>query len=224
MIEVSPDQLKQAVESQHGGKATFVKSVPIHEEHKGRTVWNGAVQVYDLADSPSGATRAYAWSHGLSDGKRRFFAVLAAGYVTSPAKAVQAAIVAEARQTFHEGRVTQTDEENRRLDEVTNQLGNILRKGLSKVPGVDFGLLYRHPKDSALDGDPALKVPPEPIEADFLPVAPGFFARLLLDDVAARKIEFEGRTYGGLVIADRLPRLIRSYLKWYATTKNAYGL
>lgn len=42
----------------------------------------------------------------------------------------------------------------------------------------------------------------------------------LLDDVAARKIEFEGRTYGGLVIADRLLRLIRSCLKWYSTKKN----
>lgn len=97
MPEVSPDQLKQAVESQHGGKATFVQSVPVHEEHKGQTVWNGAVQVYDLADSPSGATRAYAWSHSLPDGQRRFFAVLHTGPITGPREAVRAAIVAEAR-------------------------------------------------------------------------------------------------------------------------------
>jgi hypothetical protein len=76
MTDVPPDQRKQAVESQHGGKATFVQSMPIHEEHKGQTVGNGAVQVFDLADSPSGAARAYAWSHSLPDGKRRFFAVL----------------------------------------------------------------------------------------------------------------------------------------------------
>lgn len=81
------------------GKATFVQSVPIHEEHKGQTVWNGAVQVYDLADSPSGATRAYAWSHNLPDGKRRFFAVLHTGPITGPREAVRAAIVAEARAT-----------------------------------------------------------------------------------------------------------------------------
>ena len=42
----------------------------------------------------------------------------------------------------------------------------------------------------------------------------------LLDDVAGRKIVFEGRTYGGLVIADRLLRLIRACLKWYSTKKN----
>ncbi len=97
MTEVSTDQLKQAVESQHGGTATHVQSVPVNETHKGQEVWNGAVQVYDLAGSPSGATRAYAWSHGLADGKRRFFAVLHGGPITGPREAVRAAIVAEAR-------------------------------------------------------------------------------------------------------------------------------
>jgi hypothetical protein len=97
MTEVSPDQLKQTVESQHGGTATFVQSVPIHEERKGQTVWNGAVQVYDLVGSPSGATRAYAWSYGLPDGQRRFFAVLHTGPITGPREAVRAAIVVEAR-------------------------------------------------------------------------------------------------------------------------------
>ena len=97
MTDVSTDQLKRAVVSQHGGAATFVQSVPIHEEHKGQTVWNGAVQVYDLADSPSGATRAYAWSYGLPDGKRRLFVVLHTGLITGPREAVRAAIVAEQR-------------------------------------------------------------------------------------------------------------------------------
>ncbi len=95
MTEGSTDQLKHAVESQHGGTATFVQSVPIHEEFRGKTVWNGAVQVYDLADSPSGATRAYAWSYGLPDGKRRFIAVLHVPPIIGPREAVRAAIVAE---------------------------------------------------------------------------------------------------------------------------------
>jgi hypothetical protein len=97
MTEVSPDQLKQAVESQHGGRATFIQSVPVHESSNGQTVWNGAVQVFHLEDSPSGATRAYAWSYGLPDGKRRIFAVLQTGPINSPRDAVRAAIVAEAR-------------------------------------------------------------------------------------------------------------------------------
>jgi hypothetical protein len=96
MAEVSPDQLKRAVEAQHGGRATHVQSVPVHESRNGQTIWNGAVQVYDLADSPSGATRAYAWSHGFPDGKRQLFAVLHAGPVTGPREAVRA-IVAQSR-------------------------------------------------------------------------------------------------------------------------------
>jgi hypothetical protein len=97
MTEVAADQLKRAVESQHGGKATFVRSVPIHEELKGKTIWNGAVQVYDLADSPSGATRAYAWSCGLPNGNRRSVAVLHIPPILGPRDAVKADIMTEAR-------------------------------------------------------------------------------------------------------------------------------
>ncbi len=95
MTQVSPDQLKQAVESQHGGTASHVQSVPVHESLRGQTVWNGAVQVYDLEGSPSGATRAYAWSYGLPDGQRRLLAVLHEGSITGPREAVKAAIVSE---------------------------------------------------------------------------------------------------------------------------------
>lgn len=96
MTEASPDQLKQAVEFQHGGTATLVQSVPIHEEHGGQTVWDGTVHIFDLAGHPK-ATRAYAWSYEREDGKRRFFAVLGISPINSPRDAVRAAIVAEAR-------------------------------------------------------------------------------------------------------------------------------
>jgi hypothetical protein len=96
MTEVSPDQLKQAVESQHGGTATFVQAVPVHETHEGKTVWDGVVHVFGLTGHPK-ATRAYAWSYERTDGKRRFFAVLHVPPIISPRAAVQAAIVAEAR-------------------------------------------------------------------------------------------------------------------------------
>lgn len=97
MIEVAPDELKRAVESQHGGMASFVQSVPVHETHEGKPVWDGTVHVFDLKDSPSGATRAYAWSYERDDGRRRFFAVLGMPPINSPRDAVRAAIVAEAR-------------------------------------------------------------------------------------------------------------------------------
>lgn len=94
--EVSVAELRQAVESQHGGTATFVQSVPIHEEHDGKTVWDGTVAVFDLAGHPK-AIRAYAWSYERPDGKRRFIAVLHVPPITGPRDAVRAAIVAEQR-------------------------------------------------------------------------------------------------------------------------------
>jgi len=96
MAEVAPAELKQAVESQHGGTATFVQSVPIREEHDGQTVWDGTVAVFDLAGHPE-ATRAYAWSYERPDNKRRFFAVLHVPPIIGPREAVRAAIVAEQR-------------------------------------------------------------------------------------------------------------------------------
>jgi hypothetical protein len=92
MRDTATDELKRAVESEHGGTATHVRSVPIHQSHNGKTIWNGAVQVYDLADSPSGATQAYAWSCGREDGTRQFITILRAGPVTGPREAVKAAI------------------------------------------------------------------------------------------------------------------------------------
>ncbi|HEY4076267.1 MAG TPA: hypothetical protein VGM26_04965 [Rhizomicrobium sp.] len=97
MPEVSTDQLKQAVESQHGGTATFIQAVPVHEEHRGETVWDGTVHVFNLEHQPDGHFRAYAWSYEIEGGKRRFFAVLHGGPISGPREAVRAAIVAEHR-------------------------------------------------------------------------------------------------------------------------------
>lgn len=96
-MEVSSDQLKAAVEGQHGGKATLISAEPVKETHDGKTVWEGVVHVFDLDDHPS-ATRAYAWSSPVPGSKRRrFYAVLHLGGIRSPLDAVRAAIVAEHR-------------------------------------------------------------------------------------------------------------------------------
>ena len=89
------NQLKEAIELQHGGTASLSQSVPVKETHAGQTVWEGVVHVFDLADNPK-ATRAYAWSSPFEGStKRLFFAVLRIGGIKSPAVAVRAAIVAE---------------------------------------------------------------------------------------------------------------------------------
>ena len=95
------NDLKEAIERQHGGAATFAKSVPVRETHNGQTVWEGVVHVFDLEGHPR-ATRSYAWSSPIEGSdKWRFFAVLHIGAIKSPADAVRAAIVAEHRQGHH---------------------------------------------------------------------------------------------------------------------------
>ncbi|HEY2883814.1 MAG TPA: hypothetical protein VGJ08_01195 [Rhizomicrobium sp.] len=96
MNEVTPTELKRAIESQHGGTATYVQSVPVRETFEEKTVWDGAVSIFKLNGHPT-AQLAYAWSYELPDGKRRFFAVLHVPPILSPREAVRAAIVAEAR-------------------------------------------------------------------------------------------------------------------------------
>src|SRR5580693_6770203 len=95
MIDVSTDQLKEAVERQHDCKAQLAQSVPVRERHGEAMVWEGVVHVFDITGHPK-ATRAYAWSSPIEGSdKRRFFAVLHLPPVTSPVEAVRAAIVAE---------------------------------------------------------------------------------------------------------------------------------
>lgn len=97
MIEVSAAELCEAIERQHGGRATFAQSVPVRETFRNETVWDGVVHVFDLAGHAK-ATRAYAWSSPVEGSdKRRFFAVLQMGAIKSPKDAVRAAIVAEHR-------------------------------------------------------------------------------------------------------------------------------
>jgi hypothetical protein len=97
MIEVDARQLKEAIESQHGGMATLAQAVPVKETFEGQTVWEGIVHVFDLEGHPK-ATRAYAWSSPIEGStKRRFFAVLHIPPIVSPLDAVRAAIIAEHR-------------------------------------------------------------------------------------------------------------------------------
>jgi len=97
MTDVKRSRLQQMVESRHGGKATFVQSVPVLETCGDQTISNRSVSVFDLRGSTSGAFRAYAWSQETSDGQQTFFAILHTPWIIGPAEAVRTAITAEAR-------------------------------------------------------------------------------------------------------------------------------
>lgn len=92
--EAYANQLKRLIETQHGAKSTFVKSVRIHRSPEGQSNWDGVVHVFDLDNHPK-AKRAFAWSSPISgSGKPRFFAVLQMDAITTPIQAVKAASAA----------------------------------------------------------------------------------------------------------------------------------
>jgi hypothetical protein len=94
-MEVSADQLKQAVEGQHGCKARLVAIARVKEVFDGQTVWDGVVHVFNLNGHPR-ATKAYALV--IPGGGQRpsaVYAVLHRGGIRSSLDAVRAGIVAE---------------------------------------------------------------------------------------------------------------------------------
>jgi hypothetical protein len=93
--DVSIDELREAVEHMHGVPARFVEAVEVDERFNGEVVWQGAVKVFALTGHPSGATRAYAWSHLVEGTRRKFKAVLGVPPVDGPVMAVRASILAE---------------------------------------------------------------------------------------------------------------------------------
>ena len=88
--------LVEAIRHLHGLEATWLESVPVREEHAGKVVWAGEVQVFAV-EHPK-ASRVYAWSHEAQGVRRRFHAVLGAPPVDSPRMAVRATILAEAME------------------------------------------------------------------------------------------------------------------------------
>jgi hypothetical protein len=89
-------ELRDVIVKLHGVEATHVQSVPVKEQHQGKTVWDGVVEVFDLIGHPK-THRVYAWAHETEQGKRRHVTVLHIPPAVSPETAVRAAIIQEYR-------------------------------------------------------------------------------------------------------------------------------
>jgi hypothetical protein len=100
MREIETQQLKDAVERVHNCSARVIQSVPVIEELRRATVWEGVVHIFELFGHPS-AKKAYSWSSPIEGrNQRRFFAVLHQPPITSPLDAVWSAIASEHRATL----------------------------------------------------------------------------------------------------------------------------
>jgi hypothetical protein len=93
------DELREIIHRLHGAKASHVYSVPVKEVFRGKTVWDGVVEVFNLTGHPK-ADRIYAWMHdtGNPEKPKRHVTVLHVPPVTSPQAAVKAAIVQEFKE------------------------------------------------------------------------------------------------------------------------------
>lgn len=92
------EELQEVIRRLHGVYSTHVKSVPVKEEFKGRVIWDGIVEVFELHGHPK-ANIAYAWAHETDDPANpiRHVTVLKVPPAVSPETAVRVAISQELR-------------------------------------------------------------------------------------------------------------------------------
>lgn len=90
------EELQDVIRKLHGVHSTHVQSVPVREEFRGETVWDGIVEVFELHGHPK-APHAYAWTHETDDPKhpKRSVTVLKIPPAVTPEAAVRVAIMQE---------------------------------------------------------------------------------------------------------------------------------
>jgi hypothetical protein len=93
------ERLTLAIERLHKCRATWFKSVAVHQVFHGKTAWKGFVEVFGLSGHPK-ARWVYGWSHpeGEQGQDECFVTVLETPPVDSPETAVKVAIVAETKK------------------------------------------------------------------------------------------------------------------------------
>jgi hypothetical protein len=91
--------LQDAIRDLHGCESTHLETVPVTERFQGKTVWQGAVEVFHVPEHPK-TDKVFAWAHsdeGLPDDLKAI-TVLSVPPVMTPKKAVQAYIASEVRR------------------------------------------------------------------------------------------------------------------------------
>jgi hypothetical protein len=81
-------RLRLTIEHLHGCAAIHRQTVPVTEAFKGKTLWQGDVEVFDLTSHPK-ASRCYAWSHGEPE---EIITILELPPVDSPQSAVKVGV------------------------------------------------------------------------------------------------------------------------------------
>lgn len=90
-------ELQDVIKRLYESDSTHVETVPVKEVFQGETIWDGEVEVFDLADHPE-TDRVYAWAYDTDEGDKRHVTVLHIPPATSPENAVRASIISEYRK------------------------------------------------------------------------------------------------------------------------------
>src|SRR5215208_6573902 len=92
-MEVVENELKAAIERQHGGTAQLAYVDAVSETFRGGPAWNGLVLVFDLPGHPR-AERAYAWSVPVENSNQpQLYVALHGPLIASAHDAVRAVMV-----------------------------------------------------------------------------------------------------------------------------------
>jgi hypothetical protein len=91
------ERLQMVIRQLHKCDAEHLETVPVHEVFRGKTVWDGDVEVFTVTGHPR-AKRAYAWSVDENTPNEKFTAVLEIPPVKSAVDAVRVAIVKESKE------------------------------------------------------------------------------------------------------------------------------
>jgi hypothetical protein len=89
------EALKKAIRAMHGCGARHFTTVPVTEMSRGKVVWQGDVEVFDLIKHPQAQT-CYAWSDDVN-GTTQTIAMLGLPPVDSAEAAVKMAMSAKAK-------------------------------------------------------------------------------------------------------------------------------
>jgi len=92
------ERLKQVIFHLHKSGATHVGSVPVEEVFRGKTLWKGDVEVFDLTGHPK-AKRCYGWTYGEP---AEFITILELPPVDSPQSAVKVGVAYQIKKARKE--------------------------------------------------------------------------------------------------------------------------
>jgi hypothetical protein len=92
-------RLQLTIQHLHNCAAVHRQTVPVHEVFRGKTLWQGDVEVFDLTGHPK-AKVCYGWSHGEPE---EFITILELPPVDSPESAVKVGVAYQIKKARKRG-------------------------------------------------------------------------------------------------------------------------